>query len=301
MTGLNYILITPVLNEARHLPKLRDTVAGQTVKPIVWVIGDGGSTDKSFEIATEIFKEYGWVHVIRQCHFSEEGYSHKNFANNVNDCLEYAKKVCADGKIDYAFVGKTDATPALSCDYFEKLLSAMARNPKIAFACGSQYMQRAAPGEGADQKSSWKVVNGFNDIRLYRREFIEGMGGYPVSFAPDTVLMIKALNRGWEVNKVEKAYFVKTRLNGSKIGFWNGYRQKGAGMYQLGYHPVLIFLSALLFTRTYPFYLGVAVLYGYVMAFARNEGKINDGEVIQYFWKERLVQVCKGKISEGKK
>jgi hypothetical protein len=175
----------------------------------------------------------------------------------------------------------------------------LTKNPRIAFACGTQFMQNGQQSAGAEEKSVGKLIKGYNDIRLYRREFIEGIGGYPVFNSPDTVLLIKALNRGWEVNRVEKTYFTKSRAQGSKIGFWNGYKLKGKGMYKLGYHPVLLFLSAVYFSKSYPFYQGIAALYGYVMAFARREEKIDDREVIQYFWRDRLAQVCKGKLMEG--
>ena len=252
---MSYILVTPILNEAESLHQLKETVFGQTVRPVFWVIGDGGSTDRSYEIATEIFKEYGWVRVIKQKNYSDTGYSHKNFANNINDCMDFAKKMCAEGNIKYSFVGKTDATPILAGDYFEKLLAEMENNPKLAFTCGSQYLLHDQKGDIAGKKSSYQVIKGYNDIRLYRREFIE-MGGYPVFFAPDSVLMIKALNKGWDIKKVEKTYFVKSRVNGSKIGYWNGYKLKGKGMYTLGYNPILLFLIAVYFTRSYPFSVG---------------------------------------------
>ena len=39
------------------------------------------------------------------------------------------------------------------------------------------------------------ALTGYNDIRLYRRDFFEQVNGYPISYSPDSVLLIKAINR----------------------------------------------------------------------------------------------------------
>jgi glycosyltransferase involved in cell wall biosynthesis len=297
---LDYILVTPILNEVDHLIQLKETILNQTVRPRIWVIGDGNSTDHSYEVATEIFKNYPWIHVIKQKTFSEEGYSHKNFSNNVNDCMTYARNVCINQNIEYSYVGKTDATPLLSPDYFETLMREMEKNPKVALTCGLQYLRREKnPDDDIHNTRSYEVVKSFNDIRLYDRRFIEQAGNYPVFFFPDSILRIKALKTGWETKKVNATYFVKLRVGGSKIGYWKGYKLKGNGMYAIGYHPVLLMLNALVLTKSYPFYIGLAMAYGYLSALLRNEEKIKDPDVLEYFWKDRLAQVARGILIEG--
>ena len=281
-----------MVNEARHLGRLKEIVLSQTARPRIWVIGDGGSTDKSYSIAKELFRGHDWIYVIRQKNYSGEGYSHENFSNNVNDCLRYARALCANNNILYDFVGKTDATPALDPDYFEVLQREMENNPKLAFTCGAQYILQP-------DGRTYEHIKGFNDIRLYRREFLEEMGGYPVAFSPDTILMIKALNRHWEVKKVPATSFKKSRIRGSKIGFWGGYRLIGKGMYRIGYNPILLLMNAIFYTRTPPHYLGLAVVSGYMADLIRREEKIKDPEVLKYFWHDRLVQITKGMITEG--
>lgn len=241
----------------------------------------------------KIFKEYDWTHVIRQKHFSNDGYSHQNFANNVNDCLDYARNVCAEKNIAYAFVGKTDATCYLSNTCFELLEREMEKDPGLAFTCGQQILQPISIDE-INNRGSFKIYKGFNDVRLYRKEFIYEMGGYPLTFSPDSVLKIKALNRGWRVKKVEKAYILQLRRPGSKLGSWKGYKLFGNGMYYLGYHPLLLLLNVLYASTFYPYYTGLALAYGYFLAFVKNDEKINDSEVREYYWNQRLAQIAKG-------
>ena len=291
---MSYILITPIKNEAENLLKLKETIFNQTVKPLIWVIGDGNSNDGSFQLAKELFKEYEWIHVIKQVVFFEDGYGHKNFSGNINNCFEYAKKNCIENDINYSFVGKADATPILANNYFEVLIEEMKNDPKLAFICGLQKLHI---------KNSIKVFNGvagisntgINDLRLYRKEFLDEMGGYPISCSPDTVLQIKALNRGWHITFTKRTYFIKNRMGGVKIGIWNGYKLKGSGMYTLGYHPFLVLMNTIYFSVKFPpYYQGIAVMYGYVLSFIKKEDKINDSEVIEYFWNKRLNEIIDG-------
>lgn len=288
---MSYILITPIRDEVENLLKLKETIFSQTVKPLIWVIGDGNSKDGSYQFAKELFKDYNWIHVIKQTIFFEDGYSHKNFSGNINNCLIYAKKICIENNINYSFIGKADATPLLADNYFEVLIEEMKNDPKLAFICGLQKLHF---------KNSIKVFNqvagisntGINDLRLYRKEFLEEMGGYPLSYSPDTVLQIKALNRGWRITFTKRTYFIKNRMGGAKIGMWNGYKLKGRGMYSLGYHPFLALLNAIFFSVKFPpHYQGIAVIHGYFINFFSNEDKINDLEVKDYFWNRRLKEI----------
>ena len=60
----------------------------------------------------------------------------KNFSQAINEGYDYARQVSNDIK----YVGKTDATPLLSREYFEILFNEMEHNPELAITCGIQYM-----------------------------------------------------------------------------------------------------------------------------------------------------------------
>ena len=288
---MSYILITPIKDEADNLLKLKETIFNQTVKPLIWVIGDGNSKDGSFQLAKELFEDYEWIHVIKQTTFFEKGYSHANFAAGFNDCYEYAKKICTENNIKYSFIGKTDATPVLANNYFEVLIEEMNNDPNLAFTCGLQQDEFKNSKQVLNQFAGISNI-GINDIRMYSREFLEEMERYPNTYSPDVVLQIKALNRGWKVKLTERTYFVETRLGGSKIGVWKGYKLKGRGMYVLGYHPLLTLLNAIyFFVKIPPYYQGCAIIHGYLISFIKKEEKINDTEVIEYFWNKRLKEI----------
>jgi glycosyltransferase involved in cell wall biosynthesis len=285
------------MNEAGNIEKLRDVVFQQSVKPALWVICDGNSKDGSYDIARRVFDGYDWIHVISQRSYLEKGYSHKNFALAVNDCYSYARETCARNNIPYSYIGKIDATTALMPDYFEVLMDELESNGNLAFVCGVEHYQIRNTIK-ISEKFTEKIANsGINDIRLYRRDFFEKMKGYPVSFSPDTVLLVKALNMGLAIKITPRTHYYEPRLGGSKIGTWKGYKFKGKAMFYLNYHPFLVLLNTLDFMRFYPYYTGLATLYGYALCFVRKEEQTDDIEIKDYFWNKRLPEIFRGLFS----
>ena len=285
---MNYIAITTIKDEAENLPRLKETILGQTIRPLIWVICDGNSKDGSFQIATDLFKDYGWVHVIKQKTFFGSGYSHKNFACGLNDCYEYAREVAKNNYIKYRFIAKTDATPTLSHNYFEVLIEEMEKDPKLAFVCGLEIFQL---------KNSKMIFNqvagisrtGLNDIRLYRKDFLEEIKGFPTTNSPDSVIQIKALNRGWNFRLIDRTYFTEPRLGHSKIGVWKGYKSKGEAMYSLGC-PISLLLCNILYSCFKFTPKSIAMFSGYISCVIRREEKIDDQEILEYYDK-RVKQI----------
>ena len=191
-------------------------------------------------------------------------------------------------------MGKIDATPIIANNYFEVLMSEMNDDSKLAFVCGLQHLHHN------NSKVILNQIKGIpntciNDQRLYSRDFLEEMGGYPLTYSPDVVLQIKALNIGLRIKLTDKTYFIEPRLGGSKIGIWKGYKLKGKAMYGLGYHPLLVLLNAVYFSLNFSLhYYGIAVLYGYLISSLRKERKIDDAEVREYFWHTRMKEILVG-------
>ncbi len=54
---MNYLIVTPVKNEEKDLPGLVESMASQSILPLIWIIMDDGSTDKSPQILQEAEKK----------------------------------------------------------------------------------------------------------------------------------------------------------------------------------------------------------------------------------------------------
>src|SRR5690349_20415206 len=62
--AVGYVLATPARNERQGLPALLDTVAGQTLLPLRWVIVDDGSDDGSREWLASVADRYPFLEVL---------------------------------------------------------------------------------------------------------------------------------------------------------------------------------------------------------------------------------------------
>lgn len=265
----------------------------QTKLPSVWVVVDSFSNDGSFLAAKALFAACPSVHVIRQKELCAKGYSYKNMSAAINDGYAYARRLCDQQSIGYSYVGKTDATPILEEHYFERLHAEMEADPTLAITCGSQRVQR-----GTKVRTVKRLRNlshsAFNDIRLYRRDFFEEVGGYALTRSPDAVSLVKAARRGWKFKIVDNTYFIKPRLGGAKLGLWAGNKSKGKAMYELGYHPLLFALNSLTLTLLFrPHYQILPLTMGYLDSAIRREKKIDDDEIKEYYWRVRLHEVLR--------
>src|SRR5882672_10582845 len=102
---LSYVIVTPARNEARFIEKTLDSVVGQTVLPLKWVIVSDGSTDDTDEIVQRYALRYPWIELVRMPERKERSFAGKVHAFNagydrVND-LDYSVLVSLDGDISF--------------------------------------------------------------------------------------------------------------------------------------------------------------------------------------------------------
>ncbi|NLX47300.1 MAG: glycosyltransferase family 2 protein [Euryarchaeota archaeon] len=290
MSGRRLALITPIRNERDQLAPLRDTVMRQETRPDLWVIVVGRSDDGSLEAAQETFSGLDWVEVVPQTSYFP-GHGHMNFARGVNDGLKRIMEV--EGDRPFQYLSKIDATVDLDADYFRKLTEELDSDDGLSLVCGVETFA-GAKGKGVPVQPSGDEIIGFNDNRVYRREFLVGQGGYPVSISPDTVLLVRSHKAGWRQRVVTSTGYKEGRLGFSKEGAWSGYFQWGRGMYRLDYHPLLVLSVAVYFgLRFRPHYQGLALPLGFFRAFVGREERIDDAEVRKYFREERLYAVAR--------
>jgi poly-beta-1,6-N-acetyl-D-glucosamine synthase len=64
MTPPSYSVVSPVRDEAEHLPRTAASLVSQSHRPLEWVIVDDGSTDGTREIAERWAAQYSWISVI---------------------------------------------------------------------------------------------------------------------------------------------------------------------------------------------------------------------------------------------
>jgi len=275
-----YILVTAAKNEGENLPKLIQAVAEQTIKPVLWVIADDGSTDNTPEIIKEAMEKHKWIQCIRL-----------NSKSNVRDIgihlswvmmevTKFATEYCKKNGIDYEYIGNIDGDMIIERAFFEKLMKEFERDSKLGIAgSGTQNVK----GNKIIQQKRGKDEPSGGDM-LIRRECFEDCGGIQLSCCWDSVLKAKARLRGWKTRRFEYVKAIETRIPGSE-NYWERGMHGGESAYHLNMHPLHVTIKSmkLLFFEK-PHYRGLAYMLGYIISFIKRKEKIADEEIQKYFW-----------------
>jgi len=285
---INLGVITPVKNEGANLKRLAKNVLSQTRPPDLWVIVDDGSIDETPQIIAGLEKRHDF---IKGLSLQTKGFSYDpifRYGIVVRLGMEQALRMCAD----LHFLGVLDADIVLKKDYYEKVLLAFGSYQRLGIASGLYLVQERGP----PLKILGNICGG---AMVFRRECLNEIGGFPVSPSPDTVAMIKAINRGWHLGVISSVYALHMRVNTS----WTKFIKLGLSRYILGLHPLSALftgpLQAIKDLSLKP--LGFTI--GYLVGMMRPAQKISDNEVNQYFYErfKRSVYRRIGKLAISKK
>lgn len=300
-----YILITPVKDEEKHLPKVAESVIGQTVPPTIWVIVDDGSTDSTSEVIKNLKLRFNWIKSIELPKHPRDITFHYSYV--CKNGFNHAIQLCKTDAIQYDFIGLLDADTVIEAMYFEKLTAEFNRNFRLGIASG--YII-----DVLDDEFRWEDIK--NDKldhplprgsgRFWRRECFLETGGYIIEPSPDSISNVKAKLKGWEIKQFGHIRAIQLRKTSGAQGLWKGYMINGSIAYYLNKHPILVLLNFIHHTFSKSFYLGIPYFFGYIIAVVKNEEKISDIEINNYYWNVRLREVIikvflKWKFAENKK
>ena len=59
-------IIIPIYNEEERIGIVLEHIINQTNKPSFLIIVDDNSTDNSYQIVSEIIKDYSWIKIIKK-------------------------------------------------------------------------------------------------------------------------------------------------------------------------------------------------------------------------------------------
>jgi len=259
-------IITPVKNEAENLLRTFNMLINQTFLPRIWVIIDDCSEDDTPIVIKKLEKEYDFIIGLS---ISER--SDYNEVTRYGQVVQKGVDYILSSFPDLELIGILDADIKLKNDYYATLVDAFIKNPDLGIASGRYLALR----DGVACQASTTVCGA---AMVFRKDCLLSIGGFPKTPCPDTVALLKAVNRGWLIGIAYSTYAIHLREKTSA----NNYMKRGFGMYQLGYHFFNALLSGpfLAFKKLSFSPLGFTV--GYIKG-AICTNKITDKEITRYF------------------
>jgi glycosyltransferase involved in cell wall biosynthesis len=226
----DYVLVTPVYNEASLLPDLVASVGSQTVLPKRWVIVDDGSTDATPDILEQCAKEHGFIVIMRLERLNVETY----YGRKVFVVMEGIKALQEDS---YDFLGVLDADITMAPSYYVDMLAEFDRDPQLGLASGV-YLDNI---DGQLHEVLIDPAHVPAALTLFRRECYEDVGGYidQKYGGEDTYVEIMARLHGWKTRSFSQYRVVHHRPVGTGQGasILRARFRQGLTEYDVATHP----------------------------------------------------------------
>jgi len=277
------------------LPSTIHSIERQTIKPILWIIIDDGSTDRTPQIIETAKKKHDWIHSIHLNETARDLTIH--YASVCNIGLDYGIKYCEENKIECEYIAIVDADMNLENAYFENLIKEFEKDPNLGIASGETWSivgDRVMPTKQREDLPS-------GGHRLWRKKCFEETGGYLLTHSADSVSNVKAKLRGWKAKRFKEYKAIQTRMTSSAEGLWKGWRIQGESAYYFDVHPLYVVAKALRYLFKKPYYIGLAYLVGYVDSYINRKDKTDDDEIRNYYRYTRHQEIKRIYLNTFKK
>lgn len=280
--NLTYVLITAARNEEAFLEMTIQSVIGQTVRPVKWVIVSDGSTDDTDDIVKRYATQHEWIELVRMPERAE-----RHFAGKVQAFNAGYNRV---QDLDYDIIGSLDADITFDAEYFGFILSKFAENHLLGVG-GTPFR------EGSDQYdyrfTSIEHVSGA--CQLFRRRCFNDIGGYkPMKGGGiDLVAVLMARMKGWETRSFPEKHCLHHRKMGSaKFGPIKTRLKDGQKDYRFGSGLVWEVFRAVYQMTKRPYLIGGVVLFwGYMWSMLNNIEKPVPAALIRFRRMEQMERL----------
>jgi len=280
-----FVLIAPVKNEQETIDEMLKSIISQKKKPLLFVIIDGISTDETQNIVEKYSKRFPWIVLIKQRTFSDVG-GHINFSLAMQEAYLFALEYCRANKIEFGYVGKLDGDNIVSENFFANLIARFEADEKLGAASGISY---------TNGKQDMFPKDELPDKRLYRKDALEQIGGFPDSkYSPDTVILAKMRMAGWKIKAFSDSVITNLRPDGGITqGDWNTGVMFGKARYYLGYSVPLLLLGCAYNLAGGSVRKTLGLMLGYFGSWIARDTRIEDINIRNYFHYTRLKEVVR--------
>lgn len=263
---MNYAVLTPVRDEVFELPRLAGCLAAQSVRPARWLLIENGSSDGTAEVVAQLAAEHDWIDIVR----AEPGPPAQRGASVVRAL--HAGIAALEERYDV--VAKVDADVSFDTGYFACLLRAFAAEPELGLASGSCLEQF----DGAWRERPVTGTHVWGAARGYRWACLQDVLPLDERMGWDGLDQLKAVARGWRVERVPELHFRHHRREGARDGSRRRvWAAQGVAAHYMGYRFSYLLLRTIHRARREP--AALAILGAYLAAALRGDGRCPDAEV----------------------
>jgi len=272
MVKTDYVIISPVRNEARFLGATIASVVAQTVRPRLWVMVDDGSSDGTGRLIEEAARGLEWIKAIRR-----QDRGNRRAGSGVMEAF-YDGYRLVEGE-SWQFIVKLDGDLSFAPDYFEKCFDIFQREPRLGIGGGLVCTNLNGKTKEEFKDPAFHVRG---PAKIYRRECWQEIGGLIQAPGWDTVDLIKAQMLGWNTLTFSGIHLVHHRPTGGAYGSWNNWVKNGLANYITGYHPVFMACKCLKRMLHKPHIAGIGLWCGFMKGYFKKIPQVGDRAMIDY-------------------
>ena len=274
-----YVVITPVRNEAERFHRTIASMVAQTRRPLRWIIVDDGSTDETGAIADRAAREHEWIRVL---HRPDRG--HRLPGAGVMEAFHEGCACVADLSWDYLV--KLDGDLAFEPDYFERCLRHFEGDPKLGI--GGGLICRRVNGRLVAEASEDPAFHVRGATKIYRRACWEQIGGLIRLPGWDTVDELKANMLGWRTRTFPELRVEQLKETGMADGRWRNWVKNGLANYVACYHPLFMLAKCIRRSLRRPWLIpGLALGWGYLSGYLKRLPRVDDPSFKRYVRREQ--------------
>ena len=274
----DYILVTPIRNEAENLLHLFESILSQNHKPSYWLMMNDNSVDKSKSIIEEFVEVYDFIHLI-DLEKAEKDLAWR-YHKIMSQGFSYAIDYCNSNGISWSYIGVLDGDIFYSdINYYSNLISEFRKDNGLGIASGQIYSKK--DGYFSLDRNKYGFPRGAN--RLISRECYSRIGGYPIEPCADSVMRIKSESKGFTCKVFDDLIAYQSReTTGTSNTFKTGKYLANVKYYL--HFPILYFIVKLFyFLLKLKLKLASGFFIAAFNAFISNEERTSDIDVIQYY------------------
>jgi biofilm PGA synthesis N-glycosyltransferase PgaC len=292
MRPLQYVLISPVRNEAQHLERTIQSVVQQAVRPVRWLIVNDGSSDETPAIIERYASRYPWIVPVHRSDVD------RSVAADVQESKGGRGKRAREAKEIEAFYAGYAELAAPGWEYLVKLDGDVSFDADYFRQCFAEFEQDSKLGIGGG--TICHLVNGQLEAELtpkfhvrgatkiYRRACWEEIGGVLRGAGWDTLDEVKANMLGWSTRSFSHLNVVHHRATGSANGAWQNAVKNGVWSYTAGYHPMyMLFRCAREILRQDHLIGTFGLLFGYLDSYFRKAPRV-ETQILHYVRNQQL-------------